>query len=259
MNEIKIFENEQFGKVRIAMNENNETLFCLSDVCSVIGIANARNVKTRLEEDDVHQVDTIDSLGRNQQVTFVTESGLYDVIIRSDSEKAKPFRKWITSEVLPSIRKTGGYVNDSSAFVDSYFSDLDDSAKQFLVQTLESKKKLLEENKQKQKRIEEMKPKEDFYDTVVGSDDTIDMRKVAATLNIKGVGRNKLFEILREKEVIDRKNIPYQSYINRGYFRTIETSYMKGDISCIYIKTVVFQKGVEFIKKVVLSYLDERE
>lgn len=91
MNNIQIFQNEQFGKVRIAMNESNEPLFCLADVCGVIGIANARNVRSRLEEDDVRQMDTIDSLGRNQQVTFITESGLYDVIIRSDSEKAKPF------------------------------------------------------------------------------------------------------------------------------------------------------------------------
>ena len=71
------------------MNESDEPLFCLADVCNVIGIANARNVRSRLEEDDVHQMDTIDSLGRNQQVTFITESGLYDVIIRSDSEKSK--------------------------------------------------------------------------------------------------------------------------------------------------------------------------
>lgn len=108
-NAIKIFENEQFGNIRVAMSEDNEPLFCLADVCAVIDIANARNVKARLDPDDVCQMDTIDSMGRNQKVTFVTESGLYDVIIRSDSEKAKPFRKWITAEVLPSIRKTGGY------------------------------------------------------------------------------------------------------------------------------------------------------
>ena len=114
MNNIQIFQNEQFGKVRIAMNESNEPLFCLADVCGVIGIANARNVRSRLEEDDVRQMDTIDSLGRNQQVTFITESGLYDVIIRSDSEKAKPFRKWVTSEVLPSIRKHGAYMTSDT-------------------------------------------------------------------------------------------------------------------------------------------------
>lgn len=110
MNNIQIFQNEQFGQVRIAMDESNEPLFCLADVCNVIGIANARNVKSRLEDDDVRRMDTADSLGRIQQVTFVTESGLYDVIIRSDSEKAKPFRKWVSSEVLPSIRKHGAYM-----------------------------------------------------------------------------------------------------------------------------------------------------
>ncbi len=114
MNEIQIFNNDQFGNVRVTMNENNEPLFCLTDVCDVIGIANARNVKSRLDEDDVRRVDSIDSLGRNQQVTFITESGLYDVIIRSDNKNAKPFRRWVTSEVLPSIRKHGAYMTENT-------------------------------------------------------------------------------------------------------------------------------------------------
>lgn len=114
MNEIQIFNNDQFGNVRVTMNENNEPLFCLTDVCNVIGIANARNVKSRLDEDDVRRVDSIDSLGRNQQVTFITESGLYDVIIRSDNKNAKPFRRWVTSEVLPSIRKHGVYMTENT-------------------------------------------------------------------------------------------------------------------------------------------------
>ncbi len=101
-----IFQNEQFGEVRIAMNESNEPLFCLADVCNVIGIANARNVKTRLEDDDVRQMDTLTEGGK-QQVTFITESGLYDVILDSRKPEAKKFRKWVTSEVLPSIRKHG--------------------------------------------------------------------------------------------------------------------------------------------------------
>lgn len=103
---ISIFKNEKFGEIRVA-GTSEEPLFCLVDVCKAIGIVNARNVKERLDRDDVHLMDTIDNLGRTQQVTFVTESGLYDVIIRSDSESAKSFRKWFTNEVLPSIRKTG--------------------------------------------------------------------------------------------------------------------------------------------------------
>lgn len=105
---LKIFENANFGEIRVAGTSENP-LFCLADVCKAIGIANARDVRNRLDEDDVVLTDTIDSMGRTQQANFVTEAGLYDVIIRSDSEKAKPFRKWVTSEVLPSIRKAGSY------------------------------------------------------------------------------------------------------------------------------------------------------
>ena len=105
---LKIFENTYFGEIRVAGTSENP-LFCLADVCKAIGIANARDVRNRLDEDDVVLTDTIDGMGRTQKANFVTEAGLYDVIIRSDSEKAKPFRKWVTSEVLPSIRKTGSY------------------------------------------------------------------------------------------------------------------------------------------------------
>lgn len=91
------------------MNEQGEPMFCLADLCGALGVSNHRNVKARLDEDDVCLMDTIDNLGRTQQVIFVTESGMYDAILRSDAEKAKPFRKWVTSEVLPTIRKTGQY------------------------------------------------------------------------------------------------------------------------------------------------------
>lgn len=108
MNSIEIFKNESFGEVRVT-GTSDEPLFCLADVCHAIGIANPRNVKNRIDEDDVHLIDTLTD-GGIQKVTYVTESGLYDVIIRSDSERAKPFRKWVTSVVLPSIRKTGHYI-----------------------------------------------------------------------------------------------------------------------------------------------------
>lgn len=114
MNHIQIFQNEQFGKVRVTIDNNNEPLFCLADVCAVIGIKDTSRCASRLD-DDVRQTHPIkDNLGRTQKATFVTESGLYDVIIRSDSEKAKPFRKWVTSEVLPSIRKHGAYMTEQT-------------------------------------------------------------------------------------------------------------------------------------------------
>lgn len=255
MNKIKIFENERFGEVRVAGTSENP-LFCLADVAKCLDIKNVSDLKTRLNQKGVVITDT-PTKGGEQKMVFINESNLYKCVFQSRKEEAEQFQDWICDEVLPSIRKTGGYVNDSSTFVDSYFSDLDDSAKQFLVQTLDTKKKLLEENKKQKERIAIMKPKEEFYDTVTGSPDTIDMRQVATTLNIKGVGRNKMFDILRTKGILDRKNIPYQTYVDRGYFRTVESSYTKGDIVCLNIKTVVFQKGVDFIKKVILDYLND--
>ena len=103
-----MFSNPQFGEIRTA-GTPDEPLFCLADVCQSIGISNARNVKSRIDEEDVRQVDTLTN-GGIQSITYVTESGLYDVILRSDSPNAKPFRKWVTSEVLPSIRKHGAYL-----------------------------------------------------------------------------------------------------------------------------------------------------
>ena len=99
------------------------------------------------------------------------------------------------------------------------------------------------------KEIEYQKPKVEFYDQIIDSKDTIDIGSLAKTLNIRNIGRNKLFEILRERKILDSKNQPYQTYIDRGYFRTIETSYIQGGDVKIHIKTVVFQKGVDYISK----------
>lgn len=111
--------------------------------------------------------------------------------------------------------------------------------------------KQAEQIEQQQLVIEQQKPKAEFYDAVTGSTDTIDMRTVATTLNC-GLGRNRIFELLRSKGVLDRKNKPFQRYVDAGYFRTVESSYCKPDGSeCINIKTVIFQKGLEFIRNII--------
>ena len=93
MNNVQVFSNSQFGEIRIAMNEKQELLFCINDLCKALGIKNHRNVRARIDNDNVRQMDAIDNLGRSQQTTFVTETGMYDVILRSDAPAAKPFRK----------------------------------------------------------------------------------------------------------------------------------------------------------------------
>ena len=99
------------------------------------------------------------------------------------------------------------------------------------------------------KQLEEQKPKVEFFDQVTDSKDAIDMAQCAKVLNM-GIGRNRLFEFLRSRNILDRHNIPYQSYIDSGYFRTIEQKYTKSDgTNCINIKTVVYQKGMDYIRK----------
>lgn len=106
--EIKLFENESFGSVRVA-GTSEEPLFCLADVCKVLDLGNPSQVKARLGDEVISNEVIPDSLGRQQETTFINEDGLYDVILDSRKPQAKAFRKWITSEVLPSIRKTGSY------------------------------------------------------------------------------------------------------------------------------------------------------
>lgn len=109
MAKIEIFKNESFGSIRVA-GTSEEPLFCALDICNALGYSNSRDALSKhVDVDDVAKCDTIDSLGRLQETTFVSESGLYSLIFGSKLPNAKSFKKWVTSEVLPSIRKTGGY------------------------------------------------------------------------------------------------------------------------------------------------------
>lgn len=104
MNDLQIFNNEEFGEIRTVV-VNDEPMFCLIDICKALEIKNATDVAKRLDEDERTRL----NLGRQGETNFITESGLYAVILRSDKPNAKKFRKWVTAEVLPSIRKTGSY------------------------------------------------------------------------------------------------------------------------------------------------------
>ena len=112
MNDIQIFKNEAFGEVRVA-GTSEKPLFCLADVCRVLEIKNTSDCKSRLKSDGVVLTEVIDSLGRTQEATFISEQNLYKVIMRSDKLQAEPFQDWVCGEVLPSIRKHGIYATDN--------------------------------------------------------------------------------------------------------------------------------------------------
>ena len=107
---------------------------------------------------------------------------------------------------------------------------------------------------QKERQIEEMKPKAEFFDAVADSKTAISMNEVAKVLNIKGYGRNNLFEFLRENKVLDRWNVPYQRYVDNGWFRVIEQHYQKNGEPIVTTKTLVYQKGVDGIRKMIERY-----
>ena len=240
MNEIEIFKDERFGEVRV-VGTSEEPLFCLADVCKALDLQNPSQVKARLDEEDVQLID-LHTLNLNEGIigntltNFVTESGLYNVIMRSESSKAKPFRKWVTKEVLPSIRKTGSY-------------SIMNKVPQTFAEALRLAAEQQEQIESQQKLIEEQKPKAEFYDDVVESKDAMPMDRVAKTLNM-GIGRNKLFGILRNEKILMPNNTPYQKYVDSGWFRCIESKFTKpnGDI-CKNVKTVVMQKGLDAIRK----------
>lgn len=108
MNNLQIFNNPEFGEIR-AIEKDGEPWFVLKDVCDTLGLSSPHKVAERLERDERNQIPVIDSMGRQQDTIIINEYGLYKVIFRSDKPKAKPFTNWVTHEVLPSIRKTGGY------------------------------------------------------------------------------------------------------------------------------------------------------
>ena len=231
-NDIQIFKSDEFGSVR-TLTIGGEPWFVGKDVAEVLGYAKPLNaLSVHVDGDDSLKQGLTDSMGRVQDTILINESGMYSLILSSKLPTAKKFKHWVTSEVLPSIRKTGGYT------VPKTFSE----ALIAYAKEVEAREKLELENSI-------MKPKADFYDDVTGSSDVIDIGSVAKVLNM-GIGRNKLFQFLRDKGVLTCKNAPYQKYIDAGYFRQVESEWEHDGTTHITLKTVVFQKGVDYIRKI---------
>ena len=237
MNELQIFNNEEFGSVR-TITKDNEPMFCLVDVCKALELEQVSRVKSRLKEDGVTNSKVIDRLGREQEATFINESNLYKVIFQSRKPSAERFTDWVTDEVMPSIRKNGGYIANQEQM----------TPEQIVANALVVAHNII---LQKERQIEEMKPKAEFFDAVADSKTAISMNEVAKVLNIKGYGRNNLFEFLRENRVLDRWNVPYQKYVDNGWFRVIEQHYQKNGEPIVTTKTLVYQKGVDGIRKMI--------
>ena len=237
MHDLQIFKYN--GKEVRTIQKDGEPWWVLKDVCEVLGLSSPHKVFERLDDDEKGR-NQIPTLGGEQEMTVVNESGLYNVILRSDKPEAKPFRKWVTSEVLPSIRKNGGYIANQENL----------TPEQIVANALIVAQNIIS---QKDKQIEQMKPKAEFFDAVADSRTAISMNEASKVLGIKGYGRNNLFEFLRNNGILDRWNVPYQRYIDCGWFRVIEQKYTRQGEPCVTTKTLVYQKGVDAIRKKILN------
>ena len=168
---------------------------------------------------------------------FIPENIFYRLAMKAKNETAERFQSIVCDEILPQIRKTGTY-----GIPQTYAEALQLAADQA--------RKIEQQNTQ----LLEQKPKVEFFDAVAESKDAIEIASVAKVLGVPGVGRNKLFEFLRNHKILMRNNQPYQKYVDCGYFRIIEQKYERpnGD-TCINIKTLVFQKGVKYIQELLKS------
>lgn len=250
MEEIKIFNSPQFGEIRTTGTSENP-LFCLADLCKSVGIQNSRNVKARLDVDDVRLIDAIDSLGRTQQVTFVTESGMYDVILRSDATNAKLFKRWITSEVLPAIRKTGGYIATKQGDTSEEIMARALVIAQNTITRRDERVKLLEKEINAQSaQISNLTPKAEFADCFLSCKGDITIGELANILNqscLFSKGRNKLREWLRKNGYLikrgTRKNKPTQKSMSLHLMRIASTLCNTGEKNVFREEVMVTARG----------------
>lgn len=235
MNDLVIFENPEFGQIR-TMNKDGEPWFVANDVLRVLAVSNSKDALRTLDDDEKSGVDIIDPHGRKQKTNCISEAGLYSIILRSRKPEAKAFKRWITHEVIPSIRKTGGYIAGQENLSDSELM-----AKALLV----AQRTIEERNKQ----IETMKPKALFADAVSGSDTSILVRDLAKLLKQNGVdiGEKRLYKKLRDDgyliKIGESKNTPTQKAMEMKLFEIKESVIIVDGKSRVVKTTKVTGKG----------------
>lgn len=249
MNELEIFTSEEFGEVRMVMVDN-EPYFVGKDIAIILGYAEPRSAISKKIDEEDKGVAKIETPSGTQEMTIINESGLYSLILSSKLPNAKKFKRWVTSEVLPKIRKTGGYVNNDDLFINTYLPFVDDATKLLFKQTLNVI------NKQNE-LIEQQKPLVTFANRVASSSDTIDMGEFAKLCSKEGlkIGRNRLFQYLRSQGILMRNNNPYQRYIENKWFETVETIKLTPYGEKLFVKTVI--TGLGQIK--IMEMLKENE
>lgn len=229
MNDIQIFESPDFGQVR-TVTHKGAIYFVGKDIADILGYSNTRKAITdHVDTEDKDYVTICDAMNRLRETIIINESGLYSLILSSKLPKAKEFKHWVTSEILPSIRKHGAYMTDS--VIEQALTSPD-----FLIKLATQLKEEKEKNKQLEMQIEADKPKTIFADAVSVSKTSILVGELAKLLKQNGIeiGQNRLFAWLREKGyLISRKgtdyNMPTQKSMEKGLFEIKENTIAHSD------------------------------
>lgn len=253
MNELRVFENTEFGSIR-TLEINNESWFVGKDVAEILGYERpTKAVADRVDCEDRDEIPIQDSIGRMQKTPIINESGLYSLVLSSKLPTAKKFKRWVTSEVLPAIRKTGGYVNDDEMFVQTYLPFADEQTKALFRTTLETVRQL-------NSKIEQDKPKVLFANAVETADTSILVGDLAKIIKQNGVdiGQKRLFNWLRENGYLiksgNSKNMPTQKSMDMKLFEIKERTISNPDGSVRITKTTkVTGKGQRYFISKFLS------
>lgn len=250
MNELQIFNSEEFGEIR-TITKDGEPWFVASDVAKALGYRMASDMTRRIDEEDKGYT-KVRTHGGEQEMSIINESGLYAGVFCSNLDSAKSFKHWVTSEVIPSIRKNGGYIAGQETL-----SDEELMAKALLV----ANNKIAERDKiieQKQARIEQMKPKEIFADAVATSHTSILVGDLAKLICQNGyqIGAKRLFSWLRDNGyLIKRKgadwNMPTQKSMEMGLFEIKESTHINGSGCNVTTRTpkITGKAQVYFVNK----------
>nr|DAL49466.1 MAG TPA_asm: KilAC domain protein [Caudoviricetes sp.] len=246
---LKCFENADFGKVRV-LGDSENPLFCLADICKILNldsvnkVANAIKAEFELGELNSASFDTGFGI---KNFTMLRENELYFILMRSKSPKAKPFRRWVCDEVLPSIRKIGKYEVQTHAIPKTYAEALLEAGRLAL------------ENERLLAQAQKNAPLVEFAENVAHSVNSISVNEFAKILGIKDFGEKKLFAYLRENSFLNAFNQPYQKYLNLGLFELKEGTYATQKGLNTYTQTLITGKGQIYLSEKIEKFLQGGE
>ena len=246
MNEMQIFKNSDFGEIRTVAIDN-EPWFVGRDVAEILGYGEPHKaIQRHVDEDDGMKHPITDNLGREQDTLIINESGLYSLVLSSKMPEAKKFKRWVTTEILPAIRKHGAYMTDS--VLEQAVSDPD-----FMIGLLTNLKEEKEKRQLAEETNEKNKPKVLMAETMLASKESKDVGILSTKLQemgIKNMGRNNLYKYFRDHGYViksgERRNLPTQRSIDLGIMDTDTRPYFRNDEIFYEDKTKITPKGFEY-------------